>query len=107
MITNSQIVGACMSKDGFNADDIASTFARFASKRRNIICDESILERKKPEPVELSSATHECGLAAFSATTTIFKRKLKKSASDLGYGLKEGSQGYGFYYGGNRVDTDK
>lgn len=60
-----------MSKDGFNADDIASTFARFASKRRNIVCDESMLERKKPEPIELSSATSACGRTVLSGIAAV------------------------------------
>ncbi|STQ14795.1 Uncharacterised protein [Enterobacter cloacae] len=55
-----------MSKDGFRADDIASTFARFANKRRNIVCDESKLQRKKPEPLEFSSATNACGTAVLA-----------------------------------------
>lgn len=55
-----------MSKDGFDADDIASTFARFANKRRNIVCDESKLQRKKPEPIALSSATSSLGSAVLS-----------------------------------------
>ncbi|HCI5391103.1 hypothetical protein DXF93_28660 [Escherichia coli] len=55
-----------MSKDGFSADDIASTFARFANKRRNIVCDESKLQRKKPEPLEFSSATNACGTAVLA-----------------------------------------
>lgn len=35
-----------MSEDGFNKDDLSSTFARFTTKRRNIVCDESKLKRK-------------------------------------------------------------
>lgn len=41
-----------MSKDGFNAEDISSTFARFDNKRRNIVCDESRLE-----PIFFTSVT--------------------------------------------------
>lgn len=55
-----------MSKDGFNADDIASTFSRFTNKRRNIVCDESRLERKKPEPIALKGATNALGNAVLS-----------------------------------------
>lgn len=55
-----------MSKDGFNAEDISSTFARFDNKRRNIVCDESRLERKKPEPVAFTSATSSFGSAVLS-----------------------------------------
>ena len=55
-----------MSKDGFNAEDISSTFARFGNKRRNIVCDESKLERKKPEPISLTSATGSLGSAVLS-----------------------------------------
>ena len=60
-----------MSKDGFSADDIASTFARFANKRPNIVCDESKLQRKKPEPLEFSSATNACGTSVLDGIANI------------------------------------
>lgn len=60
-----------MSKDGFNAVDNSSTFARFDDKRRNIVCDESRLERKKPEPIEFSSATNACGGAILSGLASV------------------------------------
>jgi hypothetical protein len=63
-----------MSKDGFNAEDISNTFARFDDKRRNIVCDESKLERKKPEPMEFSSATRECGGAVLSTIASILHK---------------------------------
>lgn len=59
-----------MSKDGFRADDIASIFARFANKRRNIVCDESKLQRKKPEPIALSGATSSLGSAVLSGVAS-------------------------------------
>lgn len=55
-----------MSKYGFDAADISSTFARFGNKRRNIVCDESKLERKKPEPISLTSSTGSLGSAVLS-----------------------------------------
>lgn len=61
-----------MSEDGFKTDDLSSTIARFASKRRNIIQDESRLERKIQEPVTLPSATHDCGAAILTGLASIF-----------------------------------
>lgn len=61
-----------MSNDNFNNDDLSSTLARFAGKhRRGIVFDESKLKRKAPEPVELSSATHNCGLAVLKNAVSI------------------------------------
>ncbi|WP_168385867.1 hypothetical protein [Erwinia amylovora] len=60
-----------MSEDGFKTDDLSGTLARFASKRRNIIQDESRLERKIQEPVTLPSATHDCGAAMLRCVTSI------------------------------------
>ncbi|MFT4272876.1 MAG: hypothetical protein QM578_17850 [Pantoea sp.] len=54
-----------MSNNGFDADDLSTTLARFASKRRNIVYDEAKLKRKAPEPVVFTSATHDCGATIF------------------------------------------
>ncbi|APG19825.1 hypothetical protein A3780_20505 [Kosakonia radicincitans] len=95
-----------MSNDGFNADDIASTFVRFSNKRRNIVCDESRLERKKPEPMTLPSATKDCGGAIFMGMGSIIKEITKskeENSLDEVYepleqnGWKSSSQGYGYY----------
>lgn len=72
-----------MSKDGFNTEDIASTFARFASKRRNIICDEEMLERKKPEQIAFTSATSSFGSAVLSGFISgMFGSSEKKDANE-------------------------
>ena len=60
-----------MSEDGFNKDDLSSTFARFTTKRRNIVCDESKLKRKKPEPIALTSATNACGPSVLDGIANI------------------------------------
>lgn len=67
-----------MSKDGFNAEDISSTFARFDNKRRNIVCDESRLERKKHEPVALTGATDSLGRAVLSGMVSGISGPSKK-----------------------------
>ncbi|AUX71442.1 hypothetical protein CPI84_02340 [Erwinia pyrifoliae] len=50
---------------------MSSTFSRFASKRRNIIQDESKLEHKMQEPVTLPSITHDCGAAILTVLASI------------------------------------
>jgi hypothetical protein len=68
-----------MSKDGFDAADISSTFARFDNKRRSIVCDESKLERKKPEPIALTSATGSLGQAVLSGMVSGISGPSKKT----------------------------
>lgn len=95
-----------MSKDGFNAEDISSTFARFDNKRRNIVCDDSKLERKKPESMTLPSATNDCGKVVLSGVAAFMKECGQTSTNshlDEIYepleqnGWNNGSQGYGYY----------
>ncbi|KDE34191.1 hypothetical protein AW40_23240 [Kosakonia radicincitans UMEnt01/12] len=90
-----------MSKDTFSADDIASTFARFASKRRGIICDESKLQLKKPEPIELSSATRACGKTILSGIATILPVSCENSKSNPLEGVIGGER----YQFGVKVDN--
>lgn len=93
-----------MSEDGFKTDDLSSTLARFASKRRNIIQDESRLERKIQEPVTFSSATQNCGAAILASTASLLT--LTHEHIDESYepvsseGWMHGSQGYGYYRNG-------
>ncbi|WP_446924792.1 hypothetical protein [Klebsiella pneumoniae] len=101
-----------MSKDGFSADDIASTFARFADKRRSIVYDEGKLKRKAPEPVAFSSATNECGSSILKVVASIVSNSNKSgnhSDIDDAYdelnsdnldGWMNGTQGYGYYRNG-------
>lgn len=60
-----------MSKNGFDADDLSSTLARFASKKRSIVYDETKLKRKAPEPVAFSSATNACGAALLTGVADV------------------------------------
>ncbi|ENG6273758.1 hypothetical protein N8Y15_21490 [Enterobacter hormaechei subsp. hoffmannii] len=71
-----------MSEDGFNKDDLSSTFARFTTKRRNIVSDESKLKRKKPESVKLSSATQEIGSVISSVLASTSKADVTKDKQD-------------------------
>lgn len=90
-----------MSNDGFNAEDISSTFARFGNKRRNIVCDESKLERKKPEPMELSSATSFCGRSVLKRIATLLPTSVEQNKiSDI-----EGIIGGERYQSGIKVDN--
>lgn len=68
-----------MSKDGFNDEDVSSMLARFGNKRRNIVCDESRLERKKPEPIALTGATDSLGRAVLSGMVSGISRTSKKT----------------------------
>ncbi|AUX73938.1 hypothetical protein [Erwinia pyrifoliae] len=67
-----------MSEDGFKTDDLSSTIARFASKRRNIIQDKSRLERKIQDPVTLPSATHDCGAVILTGLASILTPKQRE-----------------------------
>lgn len=95
-----------MSGDGFNQDDLSSTFARFSQKRHNIICDEAKLKHKSPEPVTLSSATHVCGtsilkgVASFIQTTNTRDRNAGNDEPTCSEGWMNGAQGYGYYRNG-------
>ncbi|HAU5637856.1 hypothetical protein [Citrobacter amalonaticus] len=66
-----------MSADGFNKDDLNSTFARFSAKRRNIVCDESKLKRKKPEPIALTSATNSLGSSVLNSVASAVSKAPK------------------------------
>lgn len=90
-----------MSKDGFNAEDISSTFARFDNKRRNIVGDESKLERKKPEPIEFSSATNSCGSSVLKRFASLLPTSVEQNTiSDI-----EGVFGGERYQSGIKVDN--
>ena len=67
-----------MSKDGFNAEDNSSTFGRFGKNRSNIVCDESKLQRKKPEPIAFTSATGSLGSAVLSGIVSGISGPSKK-----------------------------
>lgn len=58
-------------KSGFDAEDLSTTLARFAGKRRNIVNDEAKLKRKAPEPVAFSSATNACGAAILAGIADV------------------------------------
>ncbi|MER2046517.1 MAG: hypothetical protein ABS943_22135 [Pantoea agglomerans] len=60
-----------MVNDGFDKDDIDSILTRFAGKGQKAVHDVSKLKRKAPEPVVLSSATHDCGSAVLRGVATI------------------------------------
>ncbi|WP_432413678.1 hypothetical protein [Pantoea allii] len=60
-----------MVDDGFDKDDIDSILTRFAGKGQKAVHDVSKLKRKAPEPVVLSSATHDCGATILKGVATI------------------------------------
>ncbi|MEH5573153.1 hypothetical protein PO590_13850 [Raoultella ornithinolytica] len=92
-----------MSKDGFSADDIASTFARFASKKRDILWDESNLKRKEPEPVVFSSATTACGATILRGVASAVSKIAEHEASSKPNGWMHGTQGWGNYVNGEKM----
>lgn len=68
-----------MNEDSFNKNDLSSTFARFTSKRRKIVYDESKLKLKKTEPMSLPSATSSLGGAVLSGiASAVFAGSSKK-----------------------------
>lgn len=71
-----------MSEDGFNKDDLSSTFARFTSKRSNIVYDESKLKLKKTEPMSLPSATSSLGGAVLSGVASAVVASSPKKIDD-------------------------
>ncbi|MGX9309633.1 hypothetical protein [Pantoea ananatis] len=90
-----------MIDDGFDKDDFDSTLARFASKGQKIVHDVSKLKRKTPEPVVLSSATHDCGSAVLKGVATILAESpQQKKRNDEWTELKrkEEEERYNSYY---------
>jgi hypothetical protein len=79
-------------KNGFDAEDLSATLARFASKRRrSIVYDEAKLKHKAPEPVVLSSATHDCGTTILKSVATNSEKNQEEYKSSLKFSWeKEG-----------------
>ncbi|UWM63530.1 hypothetical protein [Enterobacter sp. CP102] len=66
-----------MSESGFDDDDLSLTLARFVGKRRNLVCDESKLKWKKPEPIALTSATNSLGISVLNSVASAVSKAQK------------------------------
>lgn len=96
-------MGGRMVDSGFDKDDFDSTMARFASKGQKIVHDISKLKRKMPEPVVLSSATHECGIKVVESVASLLRSSTEDNdtCDELNTdGWQNGTQGYGYYRSG-------
>ena len=93
-----------MSKNGFDAEDLNLTLARFAGKRRNISFDKSKLKVKAPESITFSSATNVCGKEVLNDVASLIpaaargQTGLEEVYDEFGLdGWKSGTQGFGYY----------
>ncbi|MFP1767887.1 hypothetical protein ACLEDP_00570 [Lonsdalea quercina] len=96
-----------MCKNGFDTDDLDVTLARFNNKRRNIVIDESKLKRKEKEPVTLTSATRALGSSAVSLIISkVPQASSEKMTNSFDDGWTNGSQGWGNYVNGEKMEYD-